>query len=604
MADTTKEVIFKVNTNQAVESIGDLRENVKQYKKQLEEMTIGTEEYTKTLGLLQESQAAIKNAMHASALEGETLDDKMGQLARQAKGLGTSYNALVKQMADLKEEFRSTEDAARRADLGAQIKSINDQLKEMDAMKGDFGRNVGDYFNQTSKALKSIVQDLPSGLGVVKKGLDDVTKSMSLMGKQPIIGIVAMLAPLLSKIVAAVKENDAALQSVNRVMESLRPVTDFFAKILEKIAGWVTKVIDYVADLAPTAVKAFGNVVAGATGVGNAILQYLLTPIRTVIDAAKGLGEVFKHVFKGEFKEAANAAKSALSDIGDAWKKGFSFASNFAEGKRIGEQFVAGIGDTSVKKKAEETGTEIGKTLGEAVGESAIEAATKALEKALEKDGAIWDKWMEEQGKELEKWSEMVGNQLDAENEKMLEEMLTYMRLEEEAEERRKKNRIDAMKQTASATADLFGALADMMESGTDVTESEARKAKNLRIASATIDMFQGATTAYSTAQSLGVPMGPIVGAANAAAVIATGMANIAKIKSQNVSATGSAGATSPTVSTPSITPNVQQVRTITSASEEDRLNQMAYDQQVYILDSQLEANARARQVRVRETSF
>ena len=31
MADTTKEVIFKVNTNQAVESIGDLRENVKQY---------------------------------------------------------------------------------------------------------------------------------------------------------------------------------------------------------------------------------------------------------------------------------------------------------------------------------------------------------------------------------------------------------------------------------------------------------------------------------------------------------------------------------------------------------------------------------------------
>ena len=604
MADTTKEVIFKINTNQAVESIGDLRENVKKYKELLEQLPIGTKQYSEALQGLQESQAALKNAMHATNVEEETQDEQMKKLARQANGLGTSYNALVKQMADLTQQFRATEDAERRADLGNKILAINQQLKEMDAMRGNFQRNVGDYMNQAAVDMKAIVRDLPSGLGFVKKGMDDVTKSMSLMGKQPIIGIVAMLAPLLSKIVAAVKENDSALQSVNRVMESLRPVTDFFAKILEKIAGWVTKVIDYVADLAPTAVKAFGNVVAGATGVGNAILQYLLTPIRTVIDAAKGLGEVFKHVFKGEFKEAANAAKSALSDIGDAWKKGFSFASNFAEGKRIGEQFVAGIGDTSVKKKAEEAGTEIGKTIGEAVGESAIEAATKALEKALEKDGAIWDKWMEEQGKELEKWSEMVGNQLDAENEKMLEEMLTYMRLEEEAEERRKKNRIDAMKQTVSATADLFGALADMMESGTDVTESEARKAKNLRIASATIDMFQGATTAYSTAQSLGVPMGPIVGAANAAAVIATGMANIAKIKSQNVSATGSAGATSPTVSTPSITPTVQQVRTITSASEEDRLNQMASDQRVFILDSDLEAAGKSRRVRVAETTF
>ena len=178
---------------------------------------------------------------------------------------------------------------------------------------------------------------------------------------------------------------------------------------------------------------------------------------------------------------------------------------------------------------------------------------------------------------------------------------------EQEALDKQKQareNMVNGMKQGLSATADIFGALADMMESGTDVTESEARKAKNLRIASATIDMFQGATTAYSTAQSLGVPMGPIVGAANAAAVIATGMANIAKIKSQNVSATGSAGATSPTVSTPSITPNVQQVRTITSASEEDRLNQIAQDQRVYILDSDLEAAGKSRRVRVAETTF
>lgn len=603
MADTTKEVIFKVNTNQAVESIGDLRENVKQYKKQLEEMTIGTEEYTKTLGLLQESQAAIKNAMHASALEGENLDEKMGQLAREAKGLGTSYNALVKQMADLKEEFRSTEDAARRADLGAQIKSINDQLKEMDAMKGDFGRNVGDYFNQTSKALKSIVQDLPSGLGVVKKGLDDVTKSMSLMGKQPIIGIVAMLAPLLNTIVTSLHENKTAMDAVKRAMDALKPVADFFAGILQKIAEWLSTAIDYVITLAKDSGTSFSQIVAGAVGVGNAIWQFLLVPIRNTIDAAKSLGEVFKHVFKGEFKEAANAAKAALGDIRDNFKKGFSFAANFEEGKRIGEEFIAGLEAPSSVEKAKKAGEKIGKAAGKSAAEQYMEWFNKTLSE-IDAKADRRRKWIEDETKAISDGLKAEEDELIAGISAMWE---AQFKEEQEALAKQKEareNMVAGMKQGLAATADIFGALADMMESGTDVTEGEARKAKNLRIASATIDMFQGATTAYSTAQSLGVPMGPIVGAANAAAVIATGMANIAKIKSQNVSATGSAGATSPTVSTPSITPNVQQVRTITSASEEDRLNQMAYDQQVYILDSQLEANARARQVRVRETSF
>ena len=69
MADTTKEVIFKINTNQAVESIGDLRENVKKYKELLEQLPIGTKQYREALQGLQESQAALKNAMHATNVE-------------------------------------------------------------------------------------------------------------------------------------------------------------------------------------------------------------------------------------------------------------------------------------------------------------------------------------------------------------------------------------------------------------------------------------------------------------------------------------------------------------------------------------------------------
>lgn len=174
-----------------------------------------------------------------------------------------------------------------------------------------------------------------------------------------------------------------------------------------------------------------------------------------------------------------------------------------------------------------------------------------------------------------------------------------------------KKAQVQSWMQTlsgmASGVSSILGSIADAMEENTEMTEEEAKKAKNLRVASATIDMLQGAVTAYSSAQSLGVPMGPIIGAINAAAVIAAGIANIAKIKATQVSANSSSSQT-PTVpaqvNAPTVSPQVQQVRTLTSASEEDRLNRMADDHRVYILSSDLEAERDQHRVQVEETTF
>ena len=169
------------------------------------------------------------------------------------------------------------------------------------------------------------------------------------------------------------------------------------------------------------------------------------------------------------------------------------------------------------------------------------------------------------------------------------------------------KSWMDTLAGMASGVSSILGSIADAMEENTEMTKEEAQKAKNLRIAGATIDMLSGAVTAYAGAQSLGVPMGPIVGAINAAAVIATGIANIAKIKSQQIStdSSSSQSATVPAqVTAPTIEPEVQNVRNITSASEEDRLNAMAGDRQVYILSSDLEADRNAQRVQVQETTF
>lgn len=172
--------------------------------------------------------------------------------------------------------------------------------------------------------------------------------------------------------------------------------------------------------------------------------------------------------------------------------------------------------------------------------------------------------------------------------------------------ERDKKNQQASAKQIVSSSSTIFGAMAEIYEANGNEDAKAQKKAKNLRIAGATIDMFQGAVTAYSTAQSLGPIAGPIVGAINAAAVIAAGTANIAKIKAQDVSGSGdsSAGAATATVEAPSVEPVVNQVRTVTSASEEDRLNSMAKDQRVYILSSDIEADQQQKRVQVAESTF
>lgn len=156
----------------------------------------------------------------------------------------------------------------------------------------------------------------------------------------------------------------------------------------------------------------------------------------------------------------------------------------------------------------------------------------------------------------------------------------------------------------SAAVSGLLGSLADMYESDTNASQREVRKAKNLRIAGATIDMLSGVVTAIAQAQQLGPIAGPIMAAINSAAVIAAGTANINKIKAQQVSTGGSSSQTPAVVDAPAIMPAVNEVRNITSDREEERLNAMAGDQRVYILSSDLEADRHSRAVQIAETTF
>lgn len=602
MAEETieKKVVLDITAPGAAATVADLKNNIKLLKDQVAEAKIGSEEYTEALNALKLNQNALRDANFATSSSFE-------KVVEGAAGAGNSYNALVHRMAALKEEYRSLDptiegQGQRMADVAAQINEVNDTLKAYDANIGNYQRNVGNYVGSIMTAFKN----LPPFASKAKQAADNVGKSFQLLSTNPLLGVLTMLLPLITRITAALKENETAADAVGKVMKALQPVADFFAGIIEKIAGWISKAVDYIIELGQSSGIEFKNIVAGAVGVGNALLQFLLMPVRNIIDAFKGLGQTVGLVFKGQFKEAAQTAKQAGAEIWNNIKQGVDFKGNFEAGKQIGEQFAAGL--KSTKRVAADAAGEVSA----AVNKQLLKTWAD-LEKDIKRREALLAQWSAENAKMVEDDFAETVDSVQA----MLDEMEAAQWAEIEAEraaaeeaERIRQQRIDTMHAYAGAVSSVLGAVADAYEASGDMSETEAKRMKGLRIAAAVIDTLSGAVSAYmGTLKSVPAPAGIPLAAINAASVLATGYAQIAKIQATDATGKGSAtvsggGMQAAAVNAPAPVQMVPVTRSLTSASEEDRLNRMADKQRVVLVYSDVQAAGQRTEVVDSETDL
>lgn len=605
MAENTMETltIVRVDSGEAVRSVNDLRDNIKELKSQLGALEIGTQEYQDTLSELKVNQNALKDAMYATS---SSMDD----LAAAATGTSETYNSLVHRMAALKEELRSTDVSTesgrqRFKQLADQVNEVNDRLKEMDAMQGNYQRNVGNYTSALTN-LGDILKSMPPTLGSTKEQLGRVGETLGLIGKQPVLAVIGLLAPAIMKITESLKDNETVLAAIDKAMDALQPIIDLIGVALQKVAEIVAKVIGYFTEMAGESGESFKKIIAGAVGVGNTVLQFLLTPLRTTIEAVKGLGEAAKNLFKGQFKEAARSAGEAAKGVGEALRKGFDFGANFRAGKEAGEKFAEGLGST--RTKAKEAGAEVGKAAAEGlklakVTDAMINATDKTIAKQIEARKAA--------AEEMKAIDALIEEDLAgtmAEVDEVLSEIDAKQKAElsEMAERVRQKQAL--MEGAASATSAILGSIADMYEANGDVSVEQAERIKAMRIASATIDTISGAIAAYTgTIEVVKGPAGVILGAVQAAAVTAAGLAQIAQIRKTSVTGGGGGSASGVSVAqaAPSTALNLEQVKSVTAGEGTERLNaRQRQSSRVYILASDLQAERNDARARVAETSF
>lgn len=598
MADDVVSII-RVETGEAVKSVNDLKENVKILKERLGDLQIGSKEYQDTLEKLHQNQNAIKDAMYAT-------NSTMEQVASSAKGLNVvfdennklinrenqSYNALVHTMAELKTEFRSTTDVARRMEIGDRINQINDALKDMDAMQGNFQRNVGNY-QSAFKGLGDRVDGLDKGFKAATRGLGGMKGALDAASKTPALVLFGLLANAVMSLASNFKESETGTKSLTAAMVNFEPVIKFFKGVFDSLSKILGDIILKVSTF-------LGNnglitkIINGIVGVGNALLQYVIAPFKGVIAAVK--------VFQ---EDGVKGIRRAAKAFGDELDRGIAFKSNFNAGKSIVEGVIAGVQDKKedAKKTATDMGKEVGKTFAQSLAEN--------FDKTLAEQARMWEQQAREKlalQKELDEETEEEVERTNAEIERYFEEQNRLAENNKKIMEENAKAKIAAMQSVSNATSSILGSLADIYESDEENSEKNAKKIKALRIASATIDTISGAIGAFTSAAKNpgGIP-GMIIGAANAATITAAGIAQIAKMKSVNFSGSDSSSTSisAPALtSAPVLTREIPQVRSITSAQEEDRLNRMAGDQRVVLVMSDLEVKQTQNRVRVAEASF
>lgn len=225
---------------------------------------------------------------------------------------------------------------------------------------------------------------------------------------------------------------------------------------------------------------------------------------------------------------------------------------------------------------------------------------------------------LEQFGQEI---AEIQAKYLKQENDQLIKALDEEMAAEFEVDKKRINQELANNKKREQNAEDLLkhrrmitqqtGAL---LQAGAQLAGESTAVGKAMAVAAATISTYQTAQAAYQAA-FMPVPTfaSPALGVINMAAAIATGLANIKSILSVDSSggtgygsssSSGAAVSTPTIVTPPAVVQEVATVRSLTGASEEERLNQMASDQRVYLVYADVEQAGRRVQVQQSETSF
>ena len=556
MAENIETKVLSVDVGGAITNIKEYKQHIDSLKGTLLGLEKGTEQYNAVATELVKEQQKLTEVMDVAKGKGEAVEG--------------SYDNLSKTMSELKKQFKATGDEAERTNLALKINDINNQLKDMDASVGVFSRNVGNYSQAYEEAFKAVIG-----------GLDNVD---GLLGE--VAGNVNSLFPLIKQTTAAAT---AGLKGIKKAIATtgiglLIVAVGELAAHFDDVRRAVGVTDEKFQEFKSTVTGVLKTIVAGFVGVGNSILQFLITPIKTFIEAVKGAGTLIKDVFTGNFKKIKEDAVSAGNAVTDALNNGIKLKANFNKGKEFADNLIQNIQDNlnkseknpvtvTVQPKLKEVDTS---NLNSGEEDVNLKLRQKEEEQALKDQERINKEYLDI---EKDLYSELNAN-LDQYNKDYFKKFTEQQEEEARVLEERKNN----IKSFVSSTSDIIGMVADAWESSIKsqietgkISEEEGKKqfeqVKALETAVAIINTLAAGIEAFKgTIGKTGWGLAAAI--AQMVATVGVGMAQVAKIQSTQL---GTKATQVTSVTTPNLGSIVneyqpQYVSNITNNTELDNL--------------------------------
>lgn len=591
MAENIETKVLSVDVGGAITNIKEYKKHIEELKGTLLGLQKGTEQYNAVATELVKEQQKLAEVMDVAKGKGEAVEG--------------SYDNLSKTMSELKKQFKATGDEAERANLALKINDINNQLKDMDASVGVFSRNVGNYSQAYEEAFKTVIGSLDNVDG--------------LLGE--VAGNVNSLFPLIKQTTAAAT---AGLNGIKKAIATtgiglLIVAVGELAAHFDDVRRAVGVTDDKFQEFKSTVTGVLKTIVAGFVGVGNSILQFLITPIKTFIEVVKGAGTLIKDVFTGNFKKIKEDAVSAGNAVTNALNSSIKFKANFNKGKEFADNLIQDIQDNLNKSDKNPVTVNVQPKLKEVDTSnlnSGEEDVNLKLRQEEEKQALKDQEKLNKEYIDIEKdlYSELNAN-LDQYNKDYIKKFTEQQEEEARVLEERRNN----IKSFVSSTSDIIGMVADAWESSIKsqietgkLSEEEGKKqfeqVKALQTSVAIINTLSAGVAALDKTLQAGTPWGVAAGIAQMVAVIAAGMTQVSKIQSTTLG-TRSSQVTS--VTTPNLGSIVneyqpQYVSNITNTTELDNLANALQKNPIkaYVVESDISnAQGLARQ-REDETSW
>ena len=572
--------LLEIDTNPAVKSLKDLRKELMEYKNQMTNLEEGSDAFLEVARNAGEVKHQI-DEINAS-IKGASADfgDMVGNVTNVAAGITGAFQAV----------------AGGLQALGVESEAIDEAIARMQGLMA-----VTQGLSAIDDGIKSF-KKLTTAINVSSKGLGGFKKALIGTG-------LGALVVVLGSIIANWDEFSKSIGISEQAMNK-------FGDVMKGVLNSALSMIGGVG-------KAISRLITGDfKGAGEAIKEgFALQKNFT-----EGVKKSEEERTKKEREEAAERVKIAKEE---AKKKIDEYRAKEQEKIDIELERLKRSGKTESEQLEEQIKLEQERL-------KFIEEGTLAYEQQLTKVHELKEELIELNTPKEEKKKEVKPQKLeiDTENDKLKELAKGYYTLEETAAETfnriseelalalerdlitqeqydtavknlaKERARFVAQQsvQTFAAAANMITTLLDGIADQQDTNSREGfEKSKRLQIASATIQMLTGITTALSGAFTTKTgPWDIAMAAIQAATIAASGAMNINKIKQQTFNGGGASASVSSGAVNNTILPPVQFSSAIQGASTESAIQ----NQRVYVTETDIVGTINKVSVQEMENSY